>query len=242
MYSYERLETAAVRIARLMIKEGIYEDYEQPVKYREFIPGVLAGKNVELGEGTVIGVNTVIGNNVRIGKRVIIEPNVFLGSGVCLEDDVIVRSGARIGAPAFYHYWEHRLNTFVGVGTVKIGAGVEIGCNTIIQRGTFSDTEIGKETKIGNLVDVGHDVVIGKNCKIVSQVGIAGNAVIGEQVMIYGQVGIANDVVIGKGSIIYGKSSVTKNVRPGQKIAGEGQERAEYLRMQAWIRNMFFRR
>lgn len=242
IYSYERLETAAVRIARMMIKEGIYEDYAKPVEYRDLIPGVMAGNNVEIGQDVFIGANTMIGNNVKIGKRVVIESNVFLGSGIWLADDVIVRSGAKIGASAFYHYWEHGLNSFAGVGSVKVGPGVEIGYNTVVQRGTFSDTKIGKSTKIGNLVDVGHDVKIGKDCKIVSQVGIAGNATIGDRVMIYGQAGINNDVVVGNDSTIYAKAAVTKNVRSGQQIAGEGQERADYLRMQAWLRNLFFRR
>nr|GMD54161.1 probable UDP-3-O-acylglucosamine N-acyltransferase 2, mitochondrial [Ipomoea batatas] len=47
---------------------------------------------------------------------------------------------------------------------VRIGAHVEIGANTCIDRGRSSwrDTVIGDHSKIDNLVQIGHNVVIGK--------------------------------------------------------------------------------
>ncbi|MBR3746498.1 MAG: UDP-3-O-(3-hydroxymyristoyl)glucosamine N-acyltransferase, partial [Selenomonadaceae bacterium] len=97
---------------------------------------------------------------------------------------------------------------------------VEIGSNTVIQRGTFSDTIIGAGTIIGNLVELAHDVKIGEDCLIVSQVGICGNVTIGKRVQIFGQAGISNWVTIGDDAIVLAKSLVTKNIRAGQKVSG----------------------
>ncbi|CAJ1925044.1 unnamed protein product [Sphenostylis stenocarpa] len=59
---------------------------------------------------------------------------------------------------------------------VIIGNNVEIGSNTCIDRGSWRDTVIGDNSKIDNLVQIGHNVVIGKNCLLCGQVGIAGSA------------------------------------------------------------------
>jgi UDP-3-O-[3-hydroxymyristoyl] glucosamine N-acyltransferase LpxD len=58
---------------------------------------------------------------------------------------------------------------------VKIGNRVEIGANTCIDRGSWRETVIEDDTKIDNLVQIGHNVIIGKCCLLCGQVGIAGS-------------------------------------------------------------------
>ena len=89
-----------------------------------------------------------------------------------------------------------------------MGRGVEVGCNTVIQRGTLSDTIIGDGTLIGDLVEIGHDVKAGVGSLIVSQAGISGNVTIGDGVEIYGQAGVANWLDIGDGATIMAKAGI----------------------------------
>ncbi len=57
-------------------------------------------------------------------------------------------------------------------------------------------TTIGKGTKIGNCVIIGHNCTIGPGNLLVSQVGIAGSTTTGKYVVMAGQVGVAGHLNI----------------------------------------------
>ena len=217
---FKEFNAAIIKVARLMIAEGIYPDYEKNFE-QTARDNSMFGANVEVGEGTSIAPFVSVGENVKLGKNCKIDSGVFIGSGSRIGDGVKILSGSRIGVNCHYHYEvDGKQKSFCGVGRTIIGDGVEIGANTVIQRGSFSDTVIGAGTIIGNLVEIGHDVKIGADCLIVSQVGIAGNVTIGDRVQIFGQAGIKDWVTIGEGAIILSKSGVTKNIRAGKKVSG----------------------
>ena len=217
---FNDLNVAIIKVARLMIAEGIYPDYDKTFP-QTFKDNSMFGTNVEVGEGTIIAPFVSVGENVKLGKNCRIDSGVFIGSGTQIGDGVKILSGSRVGVNCHYHYEaDGKQKSFCGVGRTIIGDGVEIGANTVIQRGSFSDTMIGAGTIIGNLVEIAHDVKIGADCLIASQVGIAGNATIGDRVQIFGQAGVKDWVMIGEGAIILSKSGVTKNIRAGKKISG----------------------
>lgn len=236
---FEGASGALVQVARLMIDVGIYPDYDSPIAQNPR-GGSMFGANVEIGEGTMIAPFVNVGEDVVIGRDCRIEPHVFIGSGTRIGDDVIIRSGARIGVNCFYHYKTlNHHESFCGVGRTIIGRGVEIGGNTVIQRGTLSDTVVGDYTLIGNLVEIAHDVKIGVGCLIVSQVGISGNVTIGDGVDIYGQAGIASGLTIGDEAVIFAKSGITRNVASGSKVSGMfGREHFQELRARAKLRKL----
>lgn len=232
LFISDDLNIAMVRIAKaLMENQDIC--FKQYIKY-EKEKDYYIGKNVNIEGNTVISPNVYIDNDVSIGENCYIEPGVHIGNGTIIGNDVYIGNGSSIGAKSFYHYYDKELLEFPGLGKVIIGDNVNIGNNTTIQRGTFSDTIIGQNSKIGNLIDIGHDVNIGINCKIVSQTGIASNVFIGDYVQIFGQVGISNNIRIGNYCQILAKSLVTKNVMDGKKVLGIfAREYSEELRIQA---------
>lgn len=236
---FHELNAAIIKIARLMIAEGIYPDYaktfEQTAK-----GGSMFGANVEVGEGSFIAPFVSVGEDVRIGKNCKIDSGVFIGSGTQIGDGVKILSGSRVGVNCHYHCAVDGVQkSFCGVGRAIIGDGVEIGANTVIQRGSFSDTFIGAGTIIGNLVEIAHDVKIGAVSLIVSQVGICGNVTIGNRVQIFGQAGIKDWVTVGDGAIILAKSAVTKNIRAGQKVSGMfAREHLDELRRLAKLKRI----
>ena len=106
------------------------------------------------------------------------------------------------------------------IGKVILEEGVEIGSNSTIDRGSISDTIIGKNTFLDNQVHVAHNVKIGKNCIITAQVGFAGSSTIGNNVMIGGQAGISGHLKIGNNVKIGGASGVTTDLKDGSKVMG----------------------
>lgn len=239
LFSHEAIEAALIRAANLLVERGVCPDYGVP-------PAVSAqgtyfiGQDVRLGKGIAIGPGAVICQGVVLGPGCVIGANAYIGPGVQLGENVHVGPGARVGVDSFYHaVVDGALVPFPGIGHVLAGRGVAIGSNSIVQRGTISDTVIGACTQIGDLVEIGHDVKIGANCKIVSQTGIAGNAVIGDYVWIYGQSGIANRIHIGDHAVIKAQSAVTKCVKPGAVIYGPfGREAGQELRLQARLNRL----
>jgi len=166
-------------------------------------------KGACIKDRVIIYSNTYIGKNTVIGEGSIIYPNVTIRENVIIGRNVIIHSGAVIGGDGFGYYRVDNVHKKIPQrGRVVIEDDVEIGSNTTIDRGTFSDTVIGYGTKIDNLVQIAHNVKIGRCCIIVAQVGIAGSTKIGDYVTIAGQAGIAGHLNIGDKVIIGAQAGV----------------------------------
>lgn len=180
-----------------------------------------------VGERTVIGARcrlhsgVVVGNDCRLGDDVVLYPHVVLYDGTIVGDRTIVHANAVLGADGFgYRTQQGRHVKVPQLGHVEIGADVEIGACTTVDRGTFQATRVGEGTKIDNLVQVGHNCRIGRHNLLVSQMGIAGSSSTGDYVVVAGQVGIVDHVHIGDGSVIGAQAGVTKDVPSGQHMLG----------------------
>lgn len=236
LFTSDSLELSAVKVAKVLLKYGELKIYKK-LNYRKTKDGYYVSKNVSIGKNTCISPNVFIGEDVIIGENCVIEENVSIKGGSVLGNSIHLSAGAVIGADSFAGYYDNGIHLFQGVGRVIIECGVSIGYHTVIQRGVFSNTEIGENSKIGNLVDIGHDVRIGKHCMIVSQSGIAGHAVLGDFVTVYGQSGIANYVIIEDRATVKACSFVTKNVRVGEVVSGYfARKHEDMMRIEAIIR------
>ena len=201
---------------------------------------VVISANAQIGDNSKILANSYIGSDVKIGSNCFFHPNVNIGDRVQVGNDVILHHGVSLGADGFSFVTEnpdnieqarrdgeiketeqkHVIFKIPSIGSVVIGNNVEIGANTTIDRGTIENTIIGDNTKIDDLVMIGHNCRIGKGCLIVSQVGIAGSCVIGDRVVIAGQAGLADHIEIGSDSIIAAKAGVTKSFPERSIIVG----------------------
>ncbi len=203
-------------------------------------PNVVISRNAVIGDNTKILANSYIGGGVKIGKNCFFHAGVNIGDRVQIGDDVILHHGVSLGADGFSFVTENPDNIeqarkegtikeenikqvifkIPSIGSVVIGNNVEIGANTTIDRGTIENTIIGDNTKIDDLVMIGHNCKIGKGCLIVSQVGIAGSCVIGDRVVIAGQAGLADHINIGSDTIITAKAGVTKSFPEKSIVVG----------------------
>jgi UDP-3-O-[3-hydroxymyristoyl] glucosamine N-acyltransferase len=95
------------------------------------------------------------------------------------------------------------------IGGVAIGADVEIGANTTVDRGAIGDTVIEDDVKLDNQIQVAHNCRIGAHTAIAGCTGIAGSARIGRNckiggaAMIAGHLEIADNVVISAATQVY---------------------------------------
>jgi UDP-3-O-[3-hydroxymyristoyl] glucosamine N-acyltransferase len=175
-------------------------------------PLTVIGPRAEIGAGTLIAAGAAIGPDVRIGRHSAIGAgstiqNAFLGDGV------IVRAGVRIGQDGFgYLRGPKAYEKVPQTGRVIIQDDVEIGANTVIDRGSTGDTVIGEGSKIDNLVQIAHNVRVGRGCLIGTQAGVAGSVTIEDFVTIGEQVGVAEHVKVGEGAVLPRQSKVTSDV------------------------------
>lgn len=215
-------------------------------------PKAKLGKDVSVGaysvieDGVTIGDNTVIfpqcyiGKDVIVGKNCYIYPQVVIREDCVLKDYVILQPGARIGADGFgFTFHDGRHQKIPQIGNVVLGNDVEIQANTCIDRAKISSTVIGDNTKIDNLVQVGHNVRVGQSSIFCAQVGIAGTTDIGNGVVLAGQVGLAGHMKVGDGAQIGAQSGVMNDIPAGKTYFGfPAMPQKEAFRQMAMVRKL----
>lgn len=199
-------------------------------------PGVVLGVGVRIGRGTRICANTVIGPGVQIGRDCVIGSNVTVGFAL-IGDRVKLYAGARIGEAGF-----GATGTAAGVmdipqlGRVILQDGVTVGANSCIDRGAYDDTVIGENTKIDNLVMVGHNCIIGRNCLLVANTGISGSVTVGDNVIFGGKAGIGDHITIGEGARVAAGAGVLADIPAGETWSGyPARPIRQFLRETVWL-------
>lgn len=196
-------------------------------------PSAEVGQDVYIGPHVVIQAGAKIGNQVCIHPNVVIYPEVEIADGTVLHanctiherthigKNCVIHSGAVIGAEGFGF-----VPTSAGwfkmeqSGCTVLEDGVEVGCNSTIDRPAVGETRIGRNTKLDNMVHIGHGCQVGQNCAFAAQVGLAGGVKVGNQVLLGGQVGAANQAHIGDGAIATAKTGIHSNIEPGSIVSG----------------------
>jgi len=207
-------------------------------------PTALIGRDARLGASVHVGPYTVIEDGCVIGDNCVIEAQVFLGRQVALGEGchlypqvtvregcilgrrVILHSGVRIGGDGYGYTPKVAADGTVTIdkipqlGIVELGDDVEVGCNATIDRARFGRTRIGNNTKIDNLVQIGHNVQVGSCSGIIAQAGVAGSTRIGSGCLIWAQAGISGHLEIGDRAQVGPKSGLSKDVPAGEYVLG----------------------
>ena len=197
-----------------------------------FIDKTIFKDKVKFGINVLVGDNVSIGSNCMIGHNAIIERNVCIGDNCTIGSNSIIRNtlignnvkildNCVIGKHGFGFFPDKRINVrYPHIGMVIIEDYCEIGCGSTIDRGSMSNTIIGKNTYLDNQIHVAHNVTIGENCIIAGQVGIAGSTTLGKNIKIGGQAGISGHLKIGDNVDIAGGSGVIRDVPDNSKVMG----------------------
>ena len=232
------------QITKIFYPDSVTDDFDvsvKDIKNTEFKDKVKYGNNVMIGNNVKVGSNCLIGHNSIIEKNVSIGDNCSIGSNVIIRNSLIknnvhILDGCVIGKKGFGFFPNKNNNIrYPQVGIVIIEDNAEIGCGSTIDRGSLSNTIIGKNTYLDNQIHIAHNVKIGENCIIAGQVGFAGSSTLGNNVMIGGQAGISGHLKIGKNVQIGGGSGVIKDVPDNSKVMGyPAKDLRNFIRENKW--------
>lgn len=206
------------------------------------------GKNAHIGAYVVIAENVTIGDNSIILPHVVIYPGVKIGDNFfahahaqvreycTIGNNVILQNGAIVGSDGFGFAknsegtWEKILQS----GPAIIEDEVEIQANSCIDRASVGQTRIGRDTKVDNLVQVGHGCEVGEHTLLCAQVGLAGSTVIRNNVILAGQVGVAGHCTIHDNVVITAQSGTHGDIEAGKMISGSpGFDHGQWMRATA---------
>jgi len=220
---------ATAKVTETFYPEAVNDDFDANVKdinktifkkKVKFGKNILIGKNVKIGKNCLIGHNTILESNVVIANNCSIGSNVIIRNTI-IKDNVNILDGCIIGKKGFGFFPNKNKNLrYPHIGIVIINENTEIGCGSTIDRGSMSNTVIGKNTYLDNQIHIAHNNKIGDNCIIAGQVGFAGSSTLGNNVMIGGQAGISGHLKIGDNVQIGGGSGVIKDVQDNSKVMG----------------------
>ena len=225
----ENVLVSVSKITSIFYPDAVNDDFDNSViniSETDFKDKVIYGKNVLIGKNVSIGKNCKIGHNTIIEKNVSIGNNCSIGSNTIIRntligDNVKILDNCTIGKHGFGFFPDNKKNIrYPHIGIVRIADNCEIGCNATIDRGSMSNTVIGKNTFLDNQIHIAHNVKIGENSIIAGQVGIAGSSILGKNVKIGGQAGISGHLRIGDNVEIAGGSGVIKDIPENSKVMG----------------------
>jgi UDP-3-O-[3-hydroxymyristoyl] glucosamine N-acyltransferase len=196
-------------------------------------PSAQIGPNVDIhpfatiGDHVIIGARATIYSGVhimpgsKIGEDVTIFSNAVLYENTIVGPRCLIHANAVLGAYGFgYGFANGRHVLSAQLGNVELGADVEVGAGSTIDRGTYGPTSIGDGTKIDDSVMVAHNCRIGRHNMLCSQVGIAGSTTTGDYVVMAGQVGVRDHVHIGDRAVLGAMAGVTNDVPEGARMIG----------------------
>ena len=225
----ENVLLSVSKISSIFYPDAINDDFDDSVidiNKTNFKDKLIYGKNVLIGKNVSLGANCKIGHNTIIEKNVSIGNNCSIGSNTIIRNSLIsnnvkVLDNCVVGKHGFGFFPNKNKNLrYPHIGIVIIEENCEIGCGSTIDRGSMSNTVIGKNTYLDNQIHIAHNVKIGENSIIAGQVGIAGSSIIGSNVKIGGQAGISGHIKVGNNVEIGGGSGVIRNIPDNTKVMG----------------------
>lgn len=178
-------------------------------------------KEAKIGAKAHIGENSIIGK-CTIGDDAVILPNVTINDGCIIGDNVFIKPNSALGYEGF-GFEKDEMGKFIKfpqIGSLIIDDNVEIGAGTCIDKGSLSNTKIGKGTKINNLCHIAHNVVIGENVFIAAHINISGSSKIEDNVWIGPNATLRGHINVGAGATIGMGAVVTKNIPQGETWIG----------------------
>jgi UDP-3-O-[3-hydroxymyristoyl] glucosamine N-acyltransferase len=196
-------------------------------------PFAFIGARTVVGPRADIGPHCVIEDNVQVDEDVRLVARVTLCHGVIVGARTVIHPGAVIGSDGFGLAKEAggAWLKVPQVGRVVLGADVEVGSNTTIDRGAIGDTVLEEGVKLDNQIQIGHNVRVGAHTAMAACVGISGSTTIGKRCMIGGMVGVVGQLSICDDVAVTGLTMVSHSItQPGVYSGGIPAEDARTWR------------
>ena len=151
----ENVLVSVSKLTSMFYPESINDNFDETAilisetKFKDkvkFGKNVLVGDNVTFGSNCYIGHNSIIEKNVNIGNNCSIGSNTIIRNTI-IKDNIRILDGCVIGKHGFGFFPINNQNLrYPHIGVVIIEDNCEIGCGATIDRGSMSNTVIGKNT------------------------------------------------------------------------------------------------
>ena len=166
-------------------------------------PGCVVGK-AKIGANSILIANVTIYDDVIIGERCLLQAGVVVGTdGLgCSRDENGI------------------LTKFPHLGGVQMGNDIEVGANSQIAKGSFSDTIIEDGCKLNGLCFIAHNCHLEEHVWITGDTMLCGSVHVGKNTTIYSNVIVRDQRSIGERATIGMGSVVTKDVPNGETWFG----------------------
>jgi len=204
---------------------------DPPIDPRAFVaPGAVLGAGVVVAAGAFVGAGAVLGAGVFIGPGCVVEAGARVGAGSILHAQVFlgrrcevgerceIHPHTTLGADGFaYAQDEHGHHHKVPqLGIVVLEDDVEIQANCAVDRAAFTETRIGRGTKIDNFCHIAHNCQIGRHVILTGGFMVAGSTSLGDRCVVGGRTTVTDHVNVCAGVQLGGLSAVTKDItEPG---------------------------
>lgn len=211
-------------------------------------PHCVIEEGVKIGAGTVLYPGCYVGPRCVLGEQCTLFPNVTLYEWTRLGNRVRIHAGSVLGADGFGYAPKRNGKQVLGhqkiyhLGHVVVEDDVEIGANSCVDRGTLGETRVGKNSKLDNLVHIGHNSRLDEGAVICGGTCLAGNASVGKYAYIGGLTGITNHVHVGDGGSVGALTLVTKDVPPGTAVGNPQRDSKEHFRAHALLSKLLEKR
>ncbi len=180
------------------------------------------------------GVHPGVGPGCEIGADTVLFPNVVVYPGTRVGPGCRVHAGAVLGADGFSTVADGgRPLRVPQVGRLVLGARVDVGANTCIDRGALDDTVVEDDVKLDDLVLIGHNCHLGRGALVAGQAGLGGSTSVGAGAVLGGQVGTADHARIGAGARVAAGAGIASRVPAGETWMGRPAGPASRTR-RAW--------
>ena len=172
--------------------------------------------HAQIGTGAIVQPGTQVDAGVTIGCGAVIRAGTWLRRGATIGENCVI-GGIGINA---YVGKDGRRRGFPHVASVIVRENVSLGAGCVVVRGILTSTQIGANSIIGNLCNIGHGVEIGDNVWISVGTMIGGHARIGTGATIAMSCAIRDNTVIGSRANVGMGSVVTKHVHADTSVFG----------------------
>jgi len=173
-------------------------------------------KSAEVHKSAIVEFGAKIGPRSRIGAHAVIRSCVSIG------ENCEIGAGSVIGDPGFGYETSPNQPPlrFTHLAGVDVGNNVIVGNGATIARGSLSNTKIGDDVKIDNLVHIAHNVSVGSRSLIAASAEISGSVVMGVDVWVGPNSSVRDGVHVGDRALIGIGAVVMRDVREDAVVAG----------------------
>jgi len=185
-------------------------------------PTAQVSPRAKLGRNISIGAYSVIGDEVDIGHGSEIQNHVCLYGPTSVGARVVIMDGAIIGnnSHQFVEDSGGRLIQPPAFGLVRLGDGVRIGCHSSIERGVGLPTEVGPETKVDSLVNIGAGARVGRRVVIAAGSILGRGVQLGDECQVGMSCTLKPGVTLGPGVVLGQSAAVVCDLTEAGIYAG----------------------